>query len=106
MEVVETGVYGWYLLRNQADWVLDVLCSHSFVDYRFIMRMNASEIEAYQSGGAGYLDRLAHDIHYSAPGVLGSSSVFIPRNATAELKEIVDEAIVRYTKRARGNQAS
>jgi hypothetical protein len=105
MEVVETGSYNWYLLRDQADWVLDVLCSHSAVDYRFIIRMNASEIEAYQSGGAGYLDRLAHDIHYSAPGVLGSSSAFISRNVTAELKEIVDEAITRYAQSARGNQA-
>ena len=104
MEVIETGAYGWYLLREEAEWILDVLCSHSFVDYRFIIRMNDSEIKAYQSGGTGYLDRLAHEIHYSAPGVLGSSSVFKPRKANAELQEIVDKAIARYVEKTRGKQ--
>ena len=109
MHVVDMGDYGWTLLQDGDDLILDVLCSHSAVDYQFTLKLNPAEISAYRTDGAPYLDRLAYEIHYSAPGVLGNSSIYSSRKMTRQLSQLGGVAVDTYLKsqpgQHRGNSA-
>ncbi|WP_062018541.1 hypothetical protein [Aureimonas sp. AU4] len=86
--------YGWVLLEEDGRFYLDVLCSHSAVDYLFLLRLSDDEVALWRDRGTAYLDDLAYRIHYSSPGVQGSRSPYKPRSLvmTPE-RERVTEAI-------------
>ena len=82
MRVLDHEPHAWFLLEDDSVFYLDAHCSHSAVDFSVLVALNATERAAYEACGNGYLDRLAHDIHYSAPGVRGSRSLYQARNLT------------------------
>ncbi len=79
MIVLDDANYGWILLEENGCFYLDALCSHSAVDYMFLLRLDQEEVELWRERGTSYLDDLAHRIHYSAPGVQGSRSPYKAR---------------------------
>ena len=82
MRVLDHEPRAWFLLDDNGALHLDAHCSHSAVDFCVLIALDATERAAFKEGGHGYLDRLAHDIHYSAPGVRGSRSPYQARNLT------------------------
>ena len=80
MNVLDHEPYGWFLLEESGTLYLDVHCSHGVVDYGVLLILNAAERSAYKAEGHAYLDQLAYDIRYSAPGVVGSTSAYTARN--------------------------
>ena len=80
MVVIDHQPYAWFLLEEDGCLYLDAHCSHSFFDYSVIIAMNEAETEAFRVGGRTYLDKLAYDIHYSAPAVKDSQSPYKSRN--------------------------
>lgn len=80
MRVLHHEPYAWFLLEDDGAFYLDAHCSHSAVDFSVLVALDATERAAYEECGHGYLDRLAYDIHYSAPGVRGSRSPYQARN--------------------------
>ena len=80
MKVVDQQPYAWFLLEDEGNLYLDAHCSHSFFDYSVLIAMNEAETKAFRRSGRAYLDKLAYDIHYSAPAVRDSKSPFKSRN--------------------------
>jgi len=97
MIVLNDEHYGWVLLEENGWLYLDVLCSHSAVDYMFFLRLDEKEVELWRERGPAYLDDLAYRIHYSAPGVQSSRSLYKARSLvmTAE-RDRASEAIRRH----------
>ena len=75
---------------------MDASCSHSFVDYTFTMRLTSEETSRYENEGREYLDWLAHDIHYSAPGVKGSKSKYKKRKVSKDMAMKVTQTILDW----------
>ena len=80
MKILDHEPYAWFLLEEDGILYLDAHCSHGPVDYDVLVALNPAETSAYRTEGRAYLNQLAYDIHYSAPGVIGSTSPFKPRN--------------------------
>lgn len=80
MKVLDHQPYAWFLLEDDGRLYLDAHCSHSFFDYSVLIALNDAETEAFRSAGRAYIDKLAYDIHYSAPAVRGSKSPYKSRN--------------------------
>ncbi len=101
MTVVDHEPYGWFLVRDGARLLLDVHCSHSAVDYSFLVELNDAEVNEYRAQGREFLSRLAHQIHYSAPGVRGSVSPYLDRRVVGEDRARVDEATISWVEERR-----
>jgi len=101
MTVVDHEPYGWFLVRDGARLLLDVHCSHSAVDYSFLVELNDVEVHEYRTQGREFLSRLAHQIHYSAPGVRGSVSPYLDRRVVGEDRKRVDEAAISWVEERR-----
>ncbi|MBB3950855.1 hypothetical protein [Aureimonas jatrophae] len=97
MIVLDDEHDGWVLLAEDGQVYLDVLYSHSAVDYLFLLRLRDDEVALWRERGPAYLDDLAYRIHASAPGVVGSRSVYKSRSLvlTPE-RERASEAIRSY----------
>src|ERR1041384_2579187 len=97
MIVVDEENYRWLLLTEDGQLYLDAMCSHSAVDYLFLLRMNEEEVALFRDRGRSYLDDLAYRIHYSAPGVIGNKSPYKSRTLvmTAE-RQRADAAISHW----------
>ncbi|OCJ53220.1 hypothetical protein A6U92_24980 [Agrobacterium rubi] len=91
MKVLDNEPWLWHLLEDGDILYLDATCSHSAVDYSVIIVLNEAERAAYEAKGRTYLNTLAHDIHYSAPGVIGSQSPFKSRNLKMSDKEVAEK---------------
>lgn len=93
MRVLDHEPQSWFLLEGDGRLYLDAHCSHSFVDYDFVMALNDDELAMFGKKGRGYLQRLRDDIQYSAPGVAISTSPYKRRNlfhgVGAEVREAV-----------------
>ncbi|RJG47612.1 hypothetical protein D1Z90_10785 [Motilimonas pumila] len=75
----------WILYRQSNNYYLESLCNHGPVSYTYTIVLTASEIALYEKQGSAFLDELAHDVHYSAPGAKGSTSKFRPRKASDDV---------------------
>lgn len=82
--------------------MLDVHCSHCAVDYSFLVELNDAESPEYRAQGRAFISQLAHQIHYSAPGVLGNVSRYRDRRVMGEDRERLDEAAIAWVKERRG----
>jgi hypothetical protein len=80
VKVLDHEPSAWFLLEEDGTLYLDAHCSHGPVDYDVLVALNPMEASAYKNEGRAYLDQLAYDIHYSAPGAIGSTSPFKSRN--------------------------
>jgi len=98
MEIVDFGPHSWFLIQEGESLLLDVNCSHGAVDYDFQIELNESERAEYVHGRRNYLDRLAHAIHYSAPGVIGSTSAYKSRRLEASRAAGMQETILTWVK--------
>jgi hypothetical protein len=74
MEVVDHEPAVWFLFEREGGLFLDVNCSHSAFGYCYMIQLSAEELSEYEKGGHEYLGKLAHEIHYSAPAVNGSTA--------------------------------
>lgn len=83
MRVLDEEPYGWFLLEEDGHLYLYALCSHSFVDYLFLMKLDDAELAAFREKGRSYLSDLAYRVHYSAPGVRGTKSPYRDRGLVA-----------------------
>ena len=70
----------WFLLEENGHLFLDTVCSHSAVDYMFLLEMTEEEASLFSKNGRSYLDDLAQRIRSSAPGVRGKKSPFAARS--------------------------
>jgi hypothetical protein len=100
MEVIDMEHWRWILLRDGGHFYLDVVCSHSACDYPFLMKLNEEEVRQFEERGRGFLHELAHQVHYSAPGVKGNRSPFKGRDVHRILGGRVTEAAVAFRERA------
>lgn len=80
MIVLDEEPYRWLLLDEDGRLYLDVSCSHSAVDYLFLMALTGEEAALFRERGRGYLDDLSAGIQWSAPGVRGSRSPYKARS--------------------------
>ena len=70
----------WFLLEENGHLFLDTVCSHSAVDYLFLLELTEEEASLFNKNGRTYLDNLAQRIRSSAPGVRGNKSPFKVRS--------------------------
>lgn len=96
MNVIDHAPASWFLLQHEGALLFDVHCSHSFVSYTVLIALNAQETALYAQKGHAYLDELAHAIHYSAPGVVGSQSPYRDRNVDREFGAQVSQSIAAF----------
>lgn len=104
MIVVDHETSGWLLARDGERFLLDVNCSYGAVSYPFLMELNESERAAYAALGHAYISKLAEEIQDSAPGVVGSASLYRERKLGASDRSAVDEMAIAWL-RARDGAA-
>ena len=61
--------------------------------YTYMIQLNEQEQTQYEDGGREYLNKLAHDIHYSVPIAKETSSIYKGRDVSNELSELATEAV-------------
>lgn len=84
----------WFLLEENGQLFLDTVCSHSAVDYKFLLEMTQEEASLFRKNGRTYLEDLAQRIRSSAPGVQGNKSPFKARSLVmTPARKRADEAI-------------
>ena len=98
MDVIAEGPTAWYLLRDGDALLLEARCSHSAVDYGWLVELNAGERAGWAERGGAWIDELAQAIHYSAPGVIGNNSPYRDRKVDAARGQQVGEAIAAWIK--------
>ena len=101
MQVIDHEPYSWFLVQDGARLLLDVHCSHSAVDYSFLVELNDAEVNEYRAQGREFLSRFAHQVHYSAPGVRGSASPYLDRKVEGEDRARFDAAAIAWVEQRR-----
>ena len=86
MKKIDEEPWRWLLFQEGNRYFLQALCSHSAADYFFTVEMNREELSRFEDEGREYLTSLAHDIHYSAPGVIGNKSIFRNRQISDSVR--------------------
>jgi len=84
---IDSENYRWILYKDNESFFLDILCSHSAVDYSWVIELNDQEKRKLEQIGRSYLNDLSHQVHYSAPGVIGNNSPYKNRKVTQEIIE-------------------
>jgi hypothetical protein len=80
MRVLDHEPHSWFLLEDGDTLYFDANCNHGIAGFDVLIALDPAEASAYTAAGRGYLDQLARDIQYSAPGVVGSTSPFTSRD--------------------------
>lgn len=93
MKVIDHEPSFWFLLREDDSLFLDVACEQSAVSYNVLIQLNDEEVTRYSEYGRPYLSELAESIHYSAPGVRGSASIYKSRNVSQKYDPQVMAAV-------------
>lgn len=93
MKIIDHEPHAWFLAEAPEGMYFDVSCSHGAVGYSIAIQLSAEEFAEYGRRGHAYLNALAEEIHYSAPGVIGSSSLYAGRRVAAELAAKLNAAI-------------
>ncbi|QNA89978.1 hypothetical protein G4G28_18400 [Massilia sp. Dwa41.01b] len=89
--MIDHAPHGWFLLEEDGALFLDVNCSHSFVSYNFMLRLDAQERSAYESEGRAFINRLATAVQDSGPN--SRSSRFYERNLSGTYSDEVTKTI-------------
>ncbi|MCG8603016.1 MAG: hypothetical protein MI807_22920 [Verrucomicrobiales bacterium] len=92
MDLLDSEPWSWQLFQSGSDLYLEVLCSHSAADYLFAIQLDSFERARFKESGREYLNHLAHEIHYSAPGVKGSRSPYLERRVSDEVAKKIRSA--------------
>ncbi len=93
MRVVDTENWAWFLFEHEGHFYLDANCNMSAFGYTYMIRLNEEEVAAYKIGGHEYLNKLAHEIHYSVPIGKDTTSTYKGRDVSKELSELATEAV-------------
>lgn len=104
MIVLEHEPQWWFLLQDGERLLFDVNCSHSAVNYSWLMALNAEEAAKFKASGRAFLNELAEEVQWSAPGVHGSTSAFLGRNISQAFGKAVTEAAEEW--RAEGGSTN
>ena len=93
MKVIDSENWAWFLFEHEGGLYLDANCNMSAFGYTYMIRLNEKEQAQYSDGGREYLNKLAHDIHYSVPIAKDTSSIYKGRDVSNELTELATEAV-------------
>lgn len=86
----------WFLLEDGERLLFDVNCSHGAVSYSWLMALNTEETAKFKATGKAFLNELAKEVQWSAPGVRGSTSAFLGRNICQSFGKAATEAIDQW----------
>ena len=109
MRYVDHEPTAWFLVEDEGVFYLDARYTYSaLIDDSALIRLDETEVRAYQGGGHDYLSDLARGIHHSAP--YRPESAYFARDlyrgpAGRELREAVGTAIAQHTWAARRSLA-
>lgn len=104
MQVVDHEPHAWFLLEDGEKLFLDCHCSHSFFDYTVLIELDDSETSRFRAEGRDYLNKLAYDVHYSAPAVRGNRSPYKHRNLSVQNSPLDAAAQVAITAWVKANR--
>ena len=93
MKVIDTEQWAWFLFEHESSYYLDVNCNISAFGYTYMIQLNEYERKMYEVDGRTYLNKLAHEIHYSAPIGENSKSIYKGRDVGSEFKNMVSDAV-------------
>jgi hypothetical protein len=96
VRVLDHQPWSWFLLEDGKRLLLDVNCTHSFYSYSFLLALDAAEEARWRAEGRGYLDWLAHEIHYSMPRAINTRSPYTARGLDGAASEAVHDAIMAW----------
>lgn len=87
MRVIDHEPHAWFFFEKDDSYFLDANCNHSAFGYSYMIELSSDEVAKYKNGDREYLGKLAYDIHYSAPIVKGSNSIYRGRDVSKEYSE-------------------
>lgn len=96
MRVIDHEPQAWFLVEEDGSYFLDANCSHSAFGYCYMVQLLPDETARYKNEGRNYLSILAHDIHYSAPVVIGSNSIYKGRDVSNRYSEKTKAAVKKW----------
>lgn len=97
MKLVSKGTkVGWLLYENKGTFFLNVLCSLGPSDYSWTIELSSGEKSEYLIDKTLYLDKLARDIHLSAPKAVNSESAYTMRHISKHKEEEINQAFKKY----------
>ena len=96
MQVLDHQPNTWFLLEAGEALLFDAACNHSAFGYSWLIELNAEERQAYASGGRGFLDWLAQDIHNGVPILEVSRSPYKTRDRSRAFGAEVTRTIVAW----------
>ena len=65
----------------------------SALGYTYMVQLNNTEFESYESAGREFLRKLAHDIHDSVPIAKNTGSLYKDRDVSSEFSDLATEAV-------------
>lgn len=93
MKVIDFENWAWFLFEYEGKLYLDANCNMSAFGYTFMIQLNEMEQKQYENEGREYLNKLAHDIHYSVPIAKDTKSAYKGRDVSKQLSELATEAV-------------
>lgn len=93
MKVIDSENWAWFLFEHEGSLYLDANCNMSAYGYTYMIQLNEQEQKQYDSDGRDYLNKLAHDIHYSVPIAKDTTSIYKGRDVSNKLFELAIEAV-------------
>lgn len=96
MKVIDSENWAWFLFEHNGNLYLDVNCNISAFGYTYMIQLNDREKKQYKKDGRDYLNKLAHDIHYSIPISENTSSIYKGRDVSAELSDLATKAVSNW----------
>ncbi len=96
MKVLDTEQWSWFLFVHESNYYLDVNCNISAFGYTYMIKLNECERKMYEVDGREYLNKLAHEIHYSVPIGKDSKSIYKGRDVGSEFRVLTSEAIEKW----------
>ncbi len=93
MRVIDSKDWAWFLFEHEGCLFLDANCNISAFGYTYMIQLNEQEQVMFKNRGRDYLDKLAHDIHYSAPIAKDTSSVYKGRDVSKQFSGLATQAV-------------
>lgn len=90
MKIIDFESKSWFFLCNEKDYYIDASCNLSFVGFNMLIKLNTSELNAYQTHGRDYLDSLVKNIQQYA------LSEYKDRNVKGSIERVANEVIIKF----------
>ena len=103
MKVIDSETWAWFLFEHEGNLFLDANCNMSAFGYTYMIELNEEERKQYQDGGREYLNKLAHDIHYSVPIAKETTSIYKGRDVSKEFSELATDAVKTWREDTNGS---